>query len=189
MQTSWAGAALEATPAGEESSRRSEGESALRCALPFHHLGVERLRLAEVDEVLRRDVVRQHIGEILQPRRRERRRDAAEEGAEVLLALPLLPVKIEQAIDGRGQAVHRDLRHDLPEVCALVGAPAANHDEVLRNGLAAHLADTALETERRDVMLTAPVRTAADLDVARRYQVDQLGTTAEMLRQQAAKAA
>ena len=59
-------------------------------ALSVHHLGRERLALAEVDEVLIGHLVRQQLRQILQRLGRRGRRNAAEERAELLVPLPLL---------------------------------------------------------------------------------------------------
>src|SRR5262245_32074953 len=66
---------------------------------------------------------------------------------------------------------------------ALVRAAAAHEDEVLRHGARPELADASLETDGRDVMLAAAIRAPADLDVAGRHQIDEIGTAAQMLGQ------
>src|SRR5687768_18112663 len=72
---------------------------------------------------------------------------------------------------------------------AFVRAAAANKDEILRHGASGNLADASLESDRADMVLTAAVRAAADLDVARRDHVDEVGTRAEVFGERAAQPA
>jgi hypothetical protein len=70
----------------------------------------------------------------------------------------------------------------------VLGSPA-HHDEILRDGTSADPADAALEADRRDVMLAAPIRAAADLDPRPIGRRDQVGASAEMVFEQTAQAA
>ena len=66
---------------------------------------------------------------------------------------------------------------------------AADHHEVLRHGARSDLAQAALEADRRDVMLAAAVRAAADLDVAAAAAATRSGPLAQVIAEQAAEAA
>src|SRR5688572_33423541 len=95
-------------------------------ALAVHDLGVEHLVLAEVDQILLADFVRQQLREVLQRFGRQRRRHAAEERAELLRAVALVLIESEQTIGRFDEAIDRNLRDDLAEVRdAFAGASPA----------------------------------------------------------------
>ena len=85
------------------------------------------------------------------------------------------------------QAARRNLRRDAAERGAAFERPAAHHDEVVWCRTSADFTEAALEADAGDVMLTAAIRAAADLDVTGRHQIDEVRTRAQMLGQHAAK--
>ena len=76
-----------------------------------------------------------------------------------------------------------------PNVVPAAVVPATNHDEVVRGRPAAHLAQTSLEANARNVMLSASVGTAADLDVQPGDIANQILSIVELFRQQTPQAA
>src|SRR6185312_16900619 len=64
-------------------------------ALPVHHLGRERLRLGEVDEVLIRRFVGKQHREVLQHVGGHRRRHATEERSQLFIALAMFAIETQ----------------------------------------------------------------------------------------------
>src|SRR5204862_5448057 len=88
-------------------------------ALPVHNHGIERLALAEIDEVIWRRLRRVELDQILQPVSGNGGRDTAVERAEVFrFALPLLAIEVYQPACRFGDAPRRNLRDHLAEVRA-----------------------------------------------------------------------
>ena len=115
--------------------------------------------------------------------------DAAEEGGRRLAGLVLARVELDQPLDGLRDAARRNLRRDAAERGAVLERPAADHHEVLRHGARAEPPHAALEPDRRDVMLAAAVRAAADLDARAVGRGDEIGTRAQVIFEQPAEAA
>src|SRR4029079_1285620 len=103
--------------------------------------------------------------------------------------MPLLLKEGDEALDGFGRRPRGNLGGDTAETGAVGVHAAADHDEVLRHGALAEAADAALEADRGNGMLAAPVRAAADLDVARTGGIGDLGARAQVLAEQVAEAA
>ena len=101
---------------GVSTEARSDG------AFAVHHLGVERLALAQVHVVLIGDLVRQQQRQILQRLGGHRRRHAAEERAQILVGLVLLAIQVHQPLDHGVHPVHGNLGHHLAEVRRAVAA-------------------------------------------------------------------
>ena len=76
-----------------------------------------------------------------------------------------------------------------PKVVPCSSLAAADHDEVVRRGAAADLAQAALEADAGDVMLAASVRAAADLDVEAGDRLDEVGPLVEAVGEEPAEAA
>src|SRR5262249_28159703 len=90
-------------------------------------------------------------------------------------------VKIDQPVDDFWNASCRNLRRQASEQRTALRRAAADHDEILRHRARADAAYAALESDRRDVMLSAAVRAAADLDPRAVGGGDQIGTAAEVI--------
>jgi hypothetical protein len=172
-----------ATPSTVRATSSSNSARSGR-ALSVHDLRRERLRFGQVDVVLLSRLFRGELRQVLERLGGHGRGHAAEERAQLFLALTLFAIQIQEAVHRIGQPMHGDLRDDLAEVGhAVVGATAANEHEILGQGTTRQLADTALKSDRGDVVLTAPVRTPADLDVTVCHEVHEFRVRAEMLGQ------
>jgi hypothetical protein len=140
---------------------------------PSMTTGFECLAFAEIDEIVRRAVIR------ISSTRSFSRSDATDGATrgrtrrDLRLALPLLAIELNKPACGFGNAARRNLRDHLSEVRAFVRDAAADQHEVLWDRFPTYLAHTALEAKRPDVMLSASVRAAADADVPGWYDVDQ----------------
>src|SRR5207247_612421 len=97
--------------------------------------------------------------------------------------------EIDQASDGLRRAAGRDLRRDAAERRAVVVDAAADHDEVLRHGAIAELADAALKADRGDVMLAAADGATADIAVAGPGRGCDVRMLAQVLAEQVPEAA
>ena len=77
----------------------------------------------------------------------------------------LILVQPQQSVDRFGDAARRNLRCQAAEAGSLLTVATANHDEILRYHPVTELANAALESDGRDVVLTAAIGAAADLDM------------------------
>src|SRR6185436_17432235 len=100
----------------EARTKKRERHGSLRRTLSVHDFRSECLGLTQVHEILIGRLVRHELCEILEGIGRHRRRNAAEERAELLLALSLGLVKTEQTIDCINEAMDWHFRYDLAEV-------------------------------------------------------------------------
>src|SRR6185369_12663498 len=100
----------------------------------------------------------------------------AEVGGRRFVRLAFTGVQIDQAFDDLRDAACGYLGGQPREHRAAVVGSTADHHEVLRHGPGAETPDAALESERGDVMLSAAIRAAADLDACPVGGRNQVGT-------------
>src|SRR5262245_47688080 len=120
----------------------------LRRALAVHHDGIERLTLAEIDEVVRGRLIRVQLDEIFQSIRGDRRLNAPIEGPKVFcLAFAQFTVEVDEPSGCFRDSPGWNLRHHFAEVRPLVGDTAADEHEILGYGFASNLANASLEAK------------------------------------------
>ena len=128
------------------------------------------------------------LGEISKSGGGHRRREPAEECSERLCRLAALLIQSQQPIDRGRQPAHGHLGHDPAELRTLLGAATTDEHEVLRQRLVSDLANAALESNRGNVMLAAPIRAAADLDVAVVHERHEFRMSVQVFSELAAEA-
>src|SRR6266545_6931658 len=134
-------------------------------ALPFLRFHPVLHVLAQVDVVLRLRVFRADSFQVHQALSRPGNVQPAEEGSRGLSLGPLGPIEVDQPVDGVRYAQRGNSRCHLPELRSPVVDGASDHDQVLGNDLVAQPAGAPLESDTGDVVATATVRTATDLDL------------------------
>src|SRR5688572_30920805 len=101
--------------------------------------------------------------------------DPLEERRRRLAVGPFALIEADQPLEGFGDAAGRYLGGGARETGAVLRRAAADHDEVLGHRAATHAFYAPLESDRRDVVLAAAVRAAADLDARGIGGGDELG--------------
>src|SRR5687767_8100648 len=125
-------------------------------ALSIHHFRVEDVVFRQVDEVLLGRRFGRELLEIGEERLDARRFHAAEEGERAVGLTALAAIQLHETFEGIERPARRHGRDMPPERGDSVLHAPADHHEVVRRGLAADLAQAALEADARDVMLAAP---------------------------------
>src|SRR5262249_8391028 len=115
--------------------------------------------------------------------------DSAKECGGRLAVSLLSRVEIDQPFKRLRDPPRRNLRRQTSKDGAILVRPAADHHEVLWYGARPAPAEPALETNGRDVMLTATVGAAADLDPRAVGGRNQIRPCAQMVLEQTAEAA
>src|SRR5438874_4485204 len=143
---------------------QGRGARASGAAFTILHVWHEGLVFARIDEVLRPRLVDRHLLEIGEGRARPGGVDAREERNRGFARLAFALVQTHQTIDRFRYSSRRDLCRETAERGLFSSRVAADHDEVLRQHAIAELADAALQAYPGDVMLSAAIGAAADLD-------------------------
>ena len=152
--------------------------------------GANSVGFAEVDEVGRHRVAGQQRLEIREPRLDDVELDAAEERRS-----RTRPARARARRGRSGRSTACGIRRagifaaSRRERRAAIVRAAADHHEILRHGARAEPPHAALESDRRDVMLAAAVRAAADLDARAVGGRDQIRTRAQVILEQPAEPA
>src|SRR6266545_5158756 len=158
-------------------------------ALPFLRFHPILHVLAQVDVVLRLRVFRADSFQVREALSRPGDVQPAEEGGRRLSLGPLGPIEVDQPVDGVRYSPRGNSRRHLPELRSPVVDGASDHDEVLGNDLVAQPAGAPLESDASDVVATATVRTATDLDLEVRRRSDEVRPGPEVLSQEPPEAA
>src|SRR5689334_16041249 len=150
-------------------------------ALAVHYLRREFAGLGQIDEVDRHRIGFGEMLKVEQFAANAKNIHALEERGGRLAFFLFALVKRDQPLERFRNASRRNLRSRPRKARAAFGGRPTHHDEVLRYGLSAYAAHAALEADRGDVMLTTPVRAAADLDVRAVGRGNEIRPPAQML--------
>src|SRR5262249_46592091 len=160
----------------------------LRRALAVHDLGRELRGFCQIDEVRRDRLILCQTFQVGQRQANAIDVHATEEIRRRLARVSLFRLHRYKPLHCIRKPARGDLRRQTSEARAAVLGSAAHEDEILRHGLRSQTPDTALETERRDVMLAASVRAPADLDSRAIGGLNQIRIPPQMIFEQLAEA-
>jgi hypothetical protein len=155
--------------------------SLLRGTFAVHDLRRELPYFTEVDEIERNRVLKRQALEIGQDALDDWQLDPTEERIGRFIANALALIEPDQAFQRVWEAPRGYLCRETSELRAAVVDSTAYHDEVLRDSPGSQPPDAALKPDRRDVMLTAPIRAATDLDVGAISSRHELRMASQML--------